>query len=282
MAQSRQEKEQIFHDEWASSMTVDEVSVRAAFEAPTAPENRYILRQMGDLRGRRILDIGCGLGESSIYFALQGAQVTAVDISPKMIELAQRLAGQYGVRIKTAVSDAESLGVEPGAFDFVFLGNLLHHVSDREHLLRQVNLALRPGGRFFSWDPLAYNPVINLYRRLATKVRTEDETPLTKADLAVASRIFHRVGHREFWYLGLGIFLKYFLIDRVHPNADRYWKRILTERPTTMRCMRLLMAVDHLIGFIPGIHWWGWNMVMWGEKAAEGAVARINIAGGKP
>ena len=47
----------------------------------------------------RILDIGAGLGESSVYFALRGARVTAVDISPRMIELAHRLARAHGVEV---------------------------------------------------------------------------------------------------------------------------------------------------------------------------------------
>jgi hypothetical protein len=69
-----------FHDEWALGTPLDQILVRECCEAPAALENRFILGQMGPLRGKKILDIGSGLGESSVYFALQGALVTAVDI----------------------------------------------------------------------------------------------------------------------------------------------------------------------------------------------------------
>ena len=72
-----QRREAAFHDKWASSTSLEGVLVRESFEAPTAMENHFILRRMGTLADKRLLDIGAGLGESSVYFALHGAQVTA-------------------------------------------------------------------------------------------------------------------------------------------------------------------------------------------------------------
>src|SRR4029077_10729391 len=82
------QREADFHDEWARSTDIRSISVREAFEAPTAMENRFLLGQMGSLAGKRLLDVGAGLGESSVYFALQGAHVTTTDISPEMVETA--------------------------------------------------------------------------------------------------------------------------------------------------------------------------------------------------
>ncbi len=65
-----------FTIEWALTTPLDQILVHECFEAPTALENRFILGQMGPLRGKKILDIGAGLGESSVYFAMQGALVT--------------------------------------------------------------------------------------------------------------------------------------------------------------------------------------------------------------
>ncbi len=70
------QREAAFHDAWASSTKLEDVLVRECFEAPTALENQFILSRMGTVRDKRLLDIGAGLGESSVYFALQGAQVT--------------------------------------------------------------------------------------------------------------------------------------------------------------------------------------------------------------
>ena len=50
-------------------------------------------------------------------------------------------------------------------FDFVYVANTIHHVTSKENLFSQMRRALKPGGWFFSWDPLAYNPLINVYRK---------------------------------------------------------------------------------------------------------------------
>lgn len=259
-------KEAHFHDQWAESTALDKIAVRAAFEAPTAPENRFILSHMGSLQGKRLLDVGAGLGESSVYFALQGAKVTTTDISPGMVERAQQLAKYHGVEIDGAVAAGESLNVPEGAFDFVYVANTIHHVTNKDSLFEQARRALKSGGWFYSWDPLIYNPVIQVYRKMASGVRTEDECPLSFRDVASLEKYFTNVGHREFWIAGLALFLKYYLIDGVHPNADRYWKRILKETNGTLWWWQPLRAMDGVLTRVPGVRRLAWNMVMWGQK----------------
>jgi 2-polyprenyl-3-methyl-5-hydroxy-6-metoxy-1,4-benzoquinol methylase len=270
---SRIDRETEFHDGWARSTDLRKVEVRGCFEAPTAMENLHILREMGNLKDKRILDIGAGLGESSVYFALHGARVTTVDLSPEMVKIAHELGRLNGVELEGIVSSAESLNVRPGEYDIVYVANTIHHVTDKRRLFEQVHSALKPGGRFFSFDPVAYNPAINVYRKMANAVRTTDEAPLGKADLALARKYFHNVQHREFWILTLSLFIKYYLIDRVHPNQDRYWKRILRETSSTLWWWSPLRAVDSVLTRIPGIRWMAWNMVMWGEKPRQVSVS---------
>jgi len=259
-------REAEFSDEWAQSTPLDEVRVRQYFEAPTALENRHILNCLGPLTGKSILDIGAGLGESSVYFALLGARVTMVDISPEMVALAGRLAEKHGVKINAIVMSAENLPFPDESFDIVYIANTLHHIHDRSHMLQQIRRVLKRGGRFVSWDPIAYNPVINVYRRMATMNRTEDETPLRRADLKMVRQYFQKVQHKEFWVASLALFLKYYLVDRVHPNQDRYWKRILKESPESLRWWLPLTRLDSLLTSLPGVRWLAWNMVMYGEK----------------
>jgi SAM-dependent methyltransferase len=256
-----------FHDLWALSTPLDQIAVREAFEAPTALENRAILALMGDLRGKRLLDVGAGLGESSVYFALRGAEVTAVDLSPGMVDCAVALAKLHGVEIKGVVQSGEDLDVPENHYDLVYTANTIHHVTDKERFFRQIQRALKPGGRFFSFDPLTYNPVIKVYRRMATKVRTADEAPLTFGDVALAGKYFDNVGHRECWILTLALFLKYYLVDRVHPNNDRYWKRIYRETHESLWWWTPLEAVDRWLTRLPVVRRLAWNMVMWGQKA---------------
>jgi SAM-dependent methyltransferase len=261
------EREAAFHNEWASCTNLEDILVKECFEAPTALENQFILRKMGDLAGKKVLDIGAGLGESSVYFALQRAQVTTTDISPLMVEKVLQLAAKYGVEMDGIVSTVESLNVPENHFDFVYIANTIHHVHDRSQLFAQIRRALKPGGSFFSYDPLAYNPAINIYRRIATKVRTPDERPLTQADWRLARRYFEHVGHREFWIATLMLFAKYYVLDRVHPNEDRYWKRILTEKPESLRWWKPLLYLDAVLSRVPGVQLLAWNTVLWGNKS---------------
>ncbi|HPG00937.1 MAG TPA: class I SAM-dependent methyltransferase [Kiritimatiellia bacterium] len=261
-----------FFNRWAQSVRVEDIRVHDAFEAPTAPENKLILRRMGDLRGRRLLDVGAGLGESSVYFALQGAEVTATDISPGMVDFAKRLAQHHGTSISGVVCPAEQLAVPDASFDLVYVANSIHHMPDKDRFFREVSRVLKPGGRFFSWDPVAYNPIINVYRRMATEVRTENEAPLRVSDLRRVRQHFVNVGHREFWIATLALFIKYYLLDRVHPNQDRYWKRIFKETPRSLWWWYPLFALDALLTRLPFIRFLAWNIVIWGEKP-QGAPA---------
>ena len=260
-------KESRFHDAWASQTDVAALDVRSAFEAPTAMENEFILELLGPLAGKKLLDIGAGLGESSVYFALRGAQVTCTDLSPLMVESAAQLAHLHGVTVETTVSAAEHLNVPSDQFDIVYVANAIHHVTDKRALFEQVHRALKPGGIFVSLDPLGYNPVINVYRQMATEVRTDDETPLRFAILPLVRAYFAGVEHREFWIASLALFLKYFFWDRIHPNEDRYWKRILRESRRSLKWWLPLRAVDKYLTRCPLLRRLAWNTVIWGYKA---------------
>ena len=97
------QRETEFHDAWANNTSIESVLVRECFEAPTAMENQFILSQMGELKGKRLLDVGSGLGESSVYFALQGARVTVSD-SREKLKRSQLLVlpgvGSFGAAMK--------------------------------------------------------------------------------------------------------------------------------------------------------------------------------------
>ena len=98
-------------------------------------------------------------------------------------------------------------------------------------------------------------------------MRTEDERPLRFSDLKYFRRLFREVQHREFWLSTLLIFLKYFLIDRVDPNSDRYWKRILRESPSLIGWwFGPLRRLDDLLLRLPPCQFLAWNMVIWGRK----------------
>ncbi|GIK39166.1 MAG: hypothetical protein BroJett011_29990 [Chloroflexota bacterium] len=258
-----------FHNGWADDTAVEDILVSESFESPLALENRFALSLMGDLKGKKLLDLGTGLGETAVYFALQGAQVIATDISPHMIALAQQLAAHHHTQIEGLVCPAENLNLPDNYIDICYTANVLHHVADRKRTLREIHRVLKPGGLVVSWDPLAYNPIINVYRRMADKVRTKDEQPVKFDLVREYQEVFAHVTHHEFWLTGLLIFIKYFLVDRVHPNQDRYWKRILRENQTTLTWLKPLLALDERLLRWPPLNYLAWTILVVARKSSD-------------
>ena len=154
-----------------------------------------------------------------------------------------------------------------GSFDAVYGADLLHHVADVDSHAGRSPSRAAPGGRCYFWDPLAYNPAINLYRRMATAVRTARRAAARLRRPARLPRHFDGVRHREFWLTTLALFAKYYLVDRVHPNADRYWKRILDEDPRRIGWwFSPLQRVDDVLLRLPLVRRLAWNTVIWAER----------------
>jgi 2-polyprenyl-3-methyl-5-hydroxy-6-metoxy-1,4-benzoquinol methylase len=240
----RKHAEEAFHDEWAASEDLARINVRQRNEACTAPEMRHIRKKLGNLRGRTLLDVGCGLGEASVYFAMEGAIVTATDISPGMCKAAQQLAANNGVTLTTHVSAVEDLGLKPDQkFDIIYTGNTLHH-ADIEATLDNILPHLQRDGVFVSWDPLAYNPIINLYRAIATKVRTEDEHPLRLRDIQAVTSRFMQSEVSWFWFTTQLIFILMVAAQFRSPNKERFWKKVIDEADSWAWLYRPLAALD--------------------------------------
>lgn len=263
LSSSRYDKERVFHDSWANSENAYEIDVLEANEACTSPEMRYITHKLGDIKGKTLLDVGCGLGEASTYFALKGASVTSMDISGGMLDATHKLAERYGVKVTTHQSAAEELLLPTDKkFDFIYAGNLLHHV-DILQTVKLLKTHLAPGGALVTWDPLAYNPVINVYRSIATKVRTEDEHPLKWLDIKGICKLFPRVETRYFWLSTLIIFLIMALVQRRNPNKERFWKSVVGEGEKWAWLYLPLERLDRLLlSAIPPLRLLCWNVVI--------------------
>jgi len=97
-----------------------------------------------DLAGAAVLDAGCGSGAQAEWLLGQGAEVTGIDLSPRMIEEVARRCGDGG---RFLVADlAEPLPLKPGSFDGVTCSLALHYIRDWSVPLHSFASALRPGG----------------------------------------------------------------------------------------------------------------------------------------
>jgi len=262
----RLSNESDFHDAWASTVHVEDLLVTESFEAVTAIENRHALNTMGDIKGKRILDLGCGLGESSVYFALKGAVVTAVDISPEMIRVVNQLAEKWDVEVDARTMIAEDMDLPSGQYDFVFGNGILHHL-DRKKAYNEIFRVLKPGGRAVFIEPLCYNPIISIYRVFARTVRTKNEKPFRFRDLRYLRKLFARVRHSEFWLATQLVFIYFFLIRHASPAKERYWKKVIAEADSLAPMYTKLLKVDNwLLKYMPFLKIFCWNTVIVLEK----------------
>lgn len=258
----RREREAAFHDDWASQIDPAKVLVDETFESVTAVENQFVLEQFGDLRGLSVLDYGCGAGEGAVYLAKRGAKVVAIDVSQKMLEAAQRLAQHHGVQIETRRVEGDEIPAADDEFDRVYGNGVLHHTT-LDTAIPELARIMKPSGVGCFIEPLPSNPLINVYRKIASKVRTPDEKPLSFEQIEQFRSNFGHLEHREFWFTTLAVFLKFYLWDRVDPNEERYWKKIYSDAPKLHSMFVPLKKIDdRLLRRVPLLSHWCWTTVI--------------------
>jgi 2-polyprenyl-6-hydroxyphenyl methylase/3-demethylubiquinone-9 3-methyltransferase len=114
------------------------------------PVRLAYLSQRIRLRGKKVLDVGCGGGLLCEPMAEQGAQVTGIDMAPKALAVARAHARQRRLDIQYQLSTAEAWsGEHAEAYDVVTCMELVEHVPDPAELVRACAALVRPGGHIF-------------------------------------------------------------------------------------------------------------------------------------
>lgn len=259
----RQLSEINFHDQWGSATEAEAIDVYKCFTADTSIDFQLAEKLLGNFKNKKILDLGCGLGEASVYFALKGASVVALDISPGMLKCTRRLAGKYGVdrKIKLIGAPAEKIPFNEEFFDLIFGGNVLHHVNIVK-TSKEIKRVLKENGKAVFIEPLGYNPVIQVYRNLAGDVRTKMERPFTFGDIKNLGKGFRQVSHVEHQLFTTLIFVWFFLGERLNPSKVRYWKRIIEESERYAKAFRILEKIDRAVLKIPFLRMLCWSTVI--------------------
>ena len=106
--------------------------------------------QLGDLAGKRVLEIGPGAGGHSALFAKYGARMTSVDLTHQRALATQKkfkLLGDMANECAAFQGDAENLPFHDDYFDIVYSNGVLHHTVDTERAFSEVYRVLKPGGK---------------------------------------------------------------------------------------------------------------------------------------
>jgi SAM-dependent methyltransferase len=116
-------------------------------------------RLLGDLKGKRVLELGCGGAQCSIAFAKQGATAIGVDFSAEQLAFARRLCDREEVRIELHLSDLADLAfLRADTIDLVFSAYAFGYVEDLNRVFRQVHRVLKVGAPLvFSLPHPAYD-----------------------------------------------------------------------------------------------------------------------------
>lgn len=107
-----------------------------------------IKREAAKLKGKHLLEVGCGMGFDSLEFLKRGVKVTATDLTSAAIELARIHFKIEGVQAEDVrIENALALSFPDNTFDAVWANGVLHHTGNTELAIREVRRVLKPGGR---------------------------------------------------------------------------------------------------------------------------------------
>jgi 2-polyprenyl-3-methyl-5-hydroxy-6-metoxy-1,4-benzoquinol methylase len=170
----------------------------------------YAIDQLRPLAGKRILEVGAGSGMLAVWLALQGADVTGIDVSGGILEVAAKRAAVSGVahRARFVHTPIEDFDDPDADYDAVIGNNVVHHF---ERDLAMANLArmLRPDGRAAFCEPVLFLPEVarrvrysaTVSRRFPPHTHTPDERSLNQSDLRIIEQHFGSVTWKPFQLL---------------------------------------------------------------------------------
>jgi len=215
-----------------------------------------VVREVGDVRGLSVLDIGTGTGFLTSLLAVRGAEVAAIDVSEVSLEVAARRARASGVadRVRLLAMPGEALAFPDNSFDRAVGVFVLHHL-DLSKAAAEIHRVLRPGGTAVFIETWGGNPLLMAARKFLTgrfgieKASSDDERPLGRAA-------------RQ--HLAAGGFSS---VEYVFP--DLLFLRMLCYLPSGRQVgiQRVLKALDAVLYHIPGLRRWSYFCLVVLRKA---------------
>jgi 2-polyprenyl-3-methyl-5-hydroxy-6-metoxy-1,4-benzoquinol methylase len=176
------------YEKWHEKLSVDTET-----DSPWHNAVKQSLDLAKDIRGKRILEIGCGRGGFACWMARQGVaqEIVAQDFSAVAVAKGESFAAQQGLSgITWQTGDIEAINYPDNCFDTVISCETIEHVPHPRQALRELARVLKPGGRLFLTAP-NYMNLMGLYRgyrRLTGRPFTEEGQPINNFLLSPLTR----------------------------------------------------------------------------------------------
>lgn len=205
----------------------------------------FVLNNICDVSSKKIVEAGCGNGEMSIFFALQGAQVVGIDMRNHSLKRAKKFALEWNVQDKCIFlrGITEAMPIDTGSIDIVFSKSTIQYMN-RKDALNEYKRILKLTGILVLIENLPFNPFINIYR-LHRKLfaRTEKEINYVKSirgyltfrEINNLKNDFYKVNHREFHF-----FCMFTIFLCLYKNyGEKYW--------IVKKMNKLMIQLDNLL-----------------------------------
>jgi ubiquinone/menaquinone biosynthesis C-methylase UbiE len=221
------------------------------------PEHLHARRLMGNIAGKRVLELGAGLSVHPIILARAGALVVAADVSLERIKSMQSLVKELGLdeKVLFVCCAAEFLPMRSQTVEIAYTKSVLIH-TQLAPAASEVFRVLKPEGSGVFVEPLRYNPFVVVYRTFFAPPEWRKITNyFDHRRLALLRRIFGNLSNHQFYFLSFLAF---------------YWQFVRRDYRKFYAALRLLMKADRFIlRLIPFLRRFCWFAVIYVRKKNE-------------
>ena len=241
----RQKREIEYYGTYVNLQNIENVSFDPIDGRERRPWNSYwyvyeLSKKFYNNERNKLLDFGCGCGESSVLFAKIGYDVHGFDISQDSIDVAKKLSKKYGFenKIDFSLQVSENLDFKSNSFDIIVGVDILHHV-ELKSAINECKRVLKKGGIAIFREPvevpfLDYIRNTRLIKYFVPNEKnytpgvhiTQDERKLCDKDISILSDSFKEIQEERFTLLA---------------RFDRYFRKYYKGRPSPLE------IIDYLI-----------------------------------
>ncbi|MFK7844640.1 MAG: class I SAM-dependent methyltransferase [Rhodothermales bacterium] len=191
------------HQFWETAFTKERklTTFDESFAHKGSKTHRAFYEIIGDVKGKEILEVGCGAGKLSVFLATRGAHVTSTDFTQNALENTRALAAHNGVADKITLKqlDGLDLGSLNKQYDLVVGRFVLHHIEPFDQFVGVLHNVLKEDGRGVFFENNSRNPFLMFARENIAgkmgipKYGDDEEYPLEQQEIEMIQKRFKRV-----------------------------------------------------------------------------------------